>query len=109
LPVRLGDHTFRESILVAYSEPQTFEKFDGLVGLSFPEQAVNKDPNFLQTLINNDIISDYAYGINFNFQTIGRSIITLGSADKTLFEGSLRKYKIEDGFSFIIKDAGFKF
>lgn len=78
LPVRLGSHTFTESILVAYSEPATFDKFDGLVGLSFPEQAVNKDPNFLQTLIDNEIISDYAYGINFNFQTPGRSIITFG-------------------------------
>lgn len=78
LQVRLGSHTFIESILVAYSEPPTFEKFDGLVGLSFPDQAVNKEPNFLQTLINNEIISDYAYGINLNFQTPGRSIITFG-------------------------------
>lgn len=78
LPVRLGSHTFNESILVAYTEPPTFDKFDGIVGLSFPEQAVNKEPNFLQTLIDNNIISDYAYGVNFNFQTPGRSIITFG-------------------------------
>ena len=68
LNIEFGKNKFKEHLLVAYYAPQNFEKPEGLVGLSFPRLARNPNPTFIQTLINNNIIHKYAFGVNLNFQ-----------------------------------------
>lgn len=109
LPVELGNHHFNESILVAYTAPKNFEQSEGLVGLSFPELARNRDPTFIQTLIDNKIIGKYAFGVNLNFQQHHRSFISFGVPDRDLFEGQLKKYRINSGYSYTIKAKGVSF
>jgi hypothetical protein len=106
LPVSLGEHTFNESVLVAYTAPRNFENAEGLLGLSFPQLARNKDPTFVQTLINNKIIGKYAFGVNLNFQQHQRSFITLGAPDLDLFEGELIQYSIMTGNSYSVRISG---
>lgn len=66
LEVKFGNHVFKESILVTYEVGKNFESSGGLVGLSFPSLAINPEPNFLQTLINNKIIAHYSFGVLLN-------------------------------------------
>lgn len=87
LPIRFGKHEFDEKILVAYEAPKTFEKPQGLVGLSFPTLARNPNPNFIQTLINHKIVDKYAFGVNLNFQNNHSSSITFGEPNKDLYQG----------------------
>ncbi len=77
-----------------------------MVGLSFPQLASNKDPTFVQTLIDNKIISQYAFGVNLNFQQHQRSFISFGVPDIDLFQGELKKYPINQGYSYNIRVKG---
>jgi hypothetical protein len=106
LPVQLGQHSFHESILVAYTAPHNFETAEGLVGLSFPQLARNRDSTFIQTLIDNNIIGTYAFGVNLNFQQHHRSYISLGTPDTELFEGDLKVYPLTPGYSYSISILG---
>jgi hypothetical protein len=64
------------------------------LGLSYPSLAVSPYPNFIQTLINHNIISRYAFGLNLNFQNNYTSYITFGVPDYSLFYGVLNKVKL---------------
>lgn len=67
--VTLGIHHLSEYILVAYhTDSQNFKKMGGIVGLSFQEIAKNKKPNFINTLIENNIIDKYIFAVKLNFR-----------------------------------------
>lgn len=94
LGVNFGIHNFREHILVAYTAPHNFYKAQGVVGLSYPSLAVSPYPNFIQNLINLNIISRYAFGLSLNFQNNYTSFINFGVPDSNLFYGVLHKVKL---------------
>lgn len=102
LTVVFGTHVFKEHILVAYSAPRNFYKPEGVVGLSYPQLAISPYPNFIQTLINNNIVSKYAFGLNLNFQSNTSSFINFGKPDPSLFYGTLNKVKLVGTFSYKI-------
>lgn len=56
----------------------------GILGLSFPSMAVNDNPGFLQTLINNGIIDKSMFGVKLSFKKPNTSFITFGQADPNL-------------------------
>jgi len=68
-------------LLVSYKNDANFDQLNGILGLSFATLAKNTNPTFLQTLIDNQIISHYSFGVNLNFQNKSRSFITFGSYD----------------------------
>jgi hypothetical protein len=105
LEVQFGEHKFTESILVAYTAPRIFEDSEGIVGLSFLNLA-QSNSSFLQTLIDNNIIQEYSFGVNLNFQQHGRSVISFGAPNPTFFSGSLKQYPIRKGF-YEVTEAGF--
>lgn len=81
----IGNHSFQEFILVAYQTNSTnFDTMGGILGLSFPSLAVNENPNFINTLINNKIIQHNMFGIKLSFKKPNTSFITFGQADLTL-------------------------
>ena len=86
----LGEHTFNESILVAYSSNniQNFLRIGGIVGLSFQEIARNPYPNFMNTLIAQKIISKYRFGLKLNFKDPESSFITFGGIDHQYIDSS---------------------
>jgi len=98
----MGIHNFREHILVAYTAPHNFWKAQGVVGLSYPSLAISPYPNFIQTLINLNIIPRYAFGLSLNFQNHISSYITFGVPDPSLFYGVLNKVKLSGGTAYVI-------
>ena len=72
------------------------------MGLSYPQLAISPYPNFIQTLINNNIIHTYSFGLNLNFQSNSSSFITFGQPDPSLFYGPLNKVKIVGQLSYTI-------
>lgn len=79
--------------MVAYTAGKQFEDNEGLIGLSYPSLA-RHEPTFIQTLINNKIIEEYAYGMNLNLIQDNRSFISFGSPDPELFQGNLTEYDL---------------
>lgn len=106
LEVKIGEHSFKEWLLVAYSASQNFEAAEGLMGLSFPQLARNPHPTFLQTLIDNQIIDSYSFGVNLNFQQSGRSFISFGKPDPAHFRGELHRYPLQRGNSYNVRVKG---
>lgn len=83
--ISLGSHTFFELILVAYkANSSNFDYLGGILGLSFPETAVNQNPGFIQTLLNQKIIEHAMFGVKLNFKKPNSSFITFGQADHSL-------------------------
>lgn len=81
--IQLGDHEFKQDILVAYHTTSiNFKKMGGIVGLSFQEVARNPNPNFINTLINEKIIQHYIFAVKLNFKTQNTSFITFGGFDE---------------------------
>lgn len=101
LEVELNGIKINTPLLVAYENDDNFDDQDGLIGLSYPSLARHK-PTFIQTLIDNKVISRYAYGMNLNLIQDGRSFITFGDSDPTLFTGDLKEYKILGGSTITI-------
>ena len=65
LPVNFNDLDIDMSILVAYEADENFDDQGGIVGLSYPFLAVHR-PTFIESLIQEKIIDNYAYGMNLN-------------------------------------------
>lgn len=86
LPVEFNGHKFNASLLVAYTAPVQMKKVEGIIGLSYPKLARHQ-PTFIQTLIKENIISKYAYGMNLNLIQLNRSFVSFGEPDPQLFEG----------------------
>ena len=53
----------------------------GILGLSFQQIARNPYQNFINTLINEKIISKYRFGLKLNFKDPETSFITFGGID----------------------------
>ena len=106
LQVDIGQYIFNEHILIAYSAPHNFNKPQGVVGLSYPQLAVSPYPNFIQTLINNNIINTYSFGLNLNFQSNTSSFVTFGYPDPQLYYGVLNKVKLIGTYSYKINIHG---
>ena len=109
LTVVFGSNIYKEHILIAYSAPHNFNKPEGVVGLSYPQLAVSPYPNFIQTLINNNIVQNYAFGLNLNFQSNSSSFVTFGRPDPALFYGTLNKVKLIGQYSYKIKMDSIQF
>lgn len=98
--VRLGEHSFKEFILVAYkASNKNYEEMGGIVGLSFQELAKNDYPNFINTLIHNKIVERYVFGVKLNFRKHEQSFITFGGHDTKYIEkdAQLHYYPIPEG------------
>jgi hypothetical protein len=83
--VGIGNHSFPQFILVAYqANTSNFDSMGGILGLSFPQLAVNENPGFMSTLINNKIIKRNMFGVKLSFKKPNTSFITFGGFDKSL-------------------------
>ena len=86
LEVKFNDHVFDCPLLVAYSGDSYFDTNEGILGLSYPSLATHK-PTFISTLMTENIIDKYAYGMNLNIIEQNRAFITFGEQDPKFYQG----------------------
>ena len=88
-------------MLVAFEADEKFDDEGGIVGLSYPSLARHR-PTFIETLIEEKVISKYAYGMNLNLIQENRSFVTFGDDDPNFYSGELTEYKVNGGHSIVI-------